>query len=329
MVAIYYCLDEEGRRKATVIFLDPKGMKVALLAGGSSGEREISLSSGAGAKEALLAAGFQVECIDPAVKEDIMRLIEGDFDVAFLCLHGKMGEDGTIQGFLETIGLPYTGSGVYSSAVSMNKAKAKALYASAGLPTPPSVVVKRGAGSDGRAEAGEVGIPCVVKPASEGSALGVFIVEDGRGLDEAVNKALKIDETVLVEKYVKGTEVTVAVIGNESPIALPIIEIVPMNEFYDFESKYAQGGSKHICPAPIGNELTQLVQKYAAEAHRVLECRGMSRTDFIIDEEGNPWILETNTIPGMTGTSLLPDAARAAGIEFPELCAKLIELALE
>ena len=309
--------------------VNPKDIKVALLAGGSSGEREISLSSGAGAHEALLAAGFKVDCFDPASKDDILHIVNGGYDVAFLCLHGKMGEDGTIQGFLETIGLPYTGSGVFSSAVAMNKAKAKVFYKDAGIPTPPSVIVKKGDLPIEKTVACEIGVPCVVKPASEGSALGVFIVEKADDLDKFLEAALEIDDTVLVEKYMDGTEVTVAVLGNEEPFALPIIEIVPMNEFYDFESKYAEGGSKHICPAPLDQELTELVQKCAIEAHKALDCRGMSRTDLIIDKEGNPWILETNTIPGMTGTSLLPDAARAAGIEFPELCAKLIEYALQ
>ncbi|MEG1197003.1 MAG: ATP-grasp domain-containing protein, partial [Raoultibacter sp.] len=174
-----------------------------------------------------------------------------------------------------------------------------------------------------------VGNRCVVKPSTEGSALGVFIVEGEAQVRDAIDKAFAIDTEVLVETFVAGTELTVAVLGNENPVALPIIEIVPINEFYDYESKYAPGGSKHICPAHISDQATKRVQDLAVAAHKTLECSGISRTDIIMDDAGECWVLETNTIPGMTGTSLLPDAGRAAGIEFPELCTRLVQLALE
>ncbi|MEG1197683.1 MAG: ATP-grasp domain-containing protein, partial [Raoultibacter sp.] len=170
---------------------------------------------------------------------------------------------------------------------------------------------------------------CVVKPSTEGSALGVFIVEGEEQAREAINKAFSIDTEVLVETFVSGTELTVAVLGNEDPEPLPIIEIVPVNEFYDYESKYAPGGSQHICPARLDAAVTEKVQAIAVAAHKALECSGVSRTDIIMDDEGECWTLETNTIPGMTGTSLLPDAGRAAGISFPELCTRLVELGLE
>ena len=307
---------------------DPCECRVALLAGGKSGEREISLASGEGAKKALEEAGFNVTMLDPAVKEDLKRLIDGPFDVAFLCLHGKYGEDGTMQGLLEIIGLPYTGSGVFSSALAMDKAKAKVYYEKDGIPTPPSIVLHAGDVFDANAVIGTIGTHCVVKPGTEGSALGVFIVEGVEAIEDAVEKALKIDDEVLIERYIKGKELTVAVVGGEHPEALPIIEIVPKSDFYDFESKYAPGGSQHICPAPLSNEVTARVQDLAVRAHKSLSCRGMSRSDFILEEDGTCWTLETNTIPGMTGTSLLPDAARAGGISFPELCTKLIEIAL-
>lgn len=307
----------------------PSTCKVALLAGGTSGEREISIASGKGAQQALAEAGFDVTWIDPAEKSDLKRLIEEPFDVAFLCLHGKMGEDGTVQGMLELLGIPYTCSGVLSSATAMDKARSKVLYELAGVPTPPSVTLKREEGYDVEDVLRIVGTPCVVKPVTEGSALGVTIVEDPLPLKAVIDETFEIDRLVLVERFVEGTEVTVAVIGNDEPQALPIIKIVPMGEFYDFDSKYAPGGSQHICPAPLDEGLTSTIQDYAVRAHCALGCRGVSRSDFIIDADGTPWILETNTIPGMTATSLLPDAAKAAGISFPELCTKLIEFALE
>ena len=212
--------------------------------------------------------------------------------------------------------------------MAIDKDKAKVIYRNNELPTPFSVTLRRDE-FDVHSDLTEVQYPCVVKPATEGSALGVFIVEDETVIVEAIEKVFKIDEQLLIESYVRGTEVTAAVLGNGDPQALPVIEIVPSHEFYDFESKYAPGGSQHICPARLDDEITQLVQSLAVKAHQVLGCKGVSRTDMIIDSDGQPWILETNTIPGMTETSLLPDAARAVGISFPELWSKLVELAVE
>lgn len=309
--------------------LDPKECKVVLLAGGTSGEREISIASGQGALAALEEAGYPVVSLDPANKQDLKRLIDEDFDVAFLCMHGKGGEDGTLQGFLEVIGLPYTCSGVQGSAIAIDKAKSKVMYTLKGVPTPKAETLEKGEDLDINAIIENIGIPCVVKPATEGSALGVEIVEDEAKFGEALEKVFQIDDLVIVEQFVAGTEITVAVLGNDEPTALPIIQIVPKGEFYDFESKYAPGGSQHICPAPLDEALTAQIQDYAIRAHKAIGCRGVSRSDFIIDANDKPWILETNTIPGMTATSLLPDAARAQGISFPELCTKLIEFALE
>ena len=270
---------------------DTSTCRVALLSGGTSGEREISLASGKGALAALQEAGFPVQCFDPAKKEDLIALIEGNFDVAFLCLHGRKGEDGVIQGFLETIGLPYIGPGVWSSATAINKARSKEFYRHV-----------------------------VVKPATEGSSIGISIVDTREALEEAISEAFEHDSEIVVEKFVQGREFTVAVIGNDRPRALPIIEIIAQKgEFYDFESKYAAGGSRHICPAELSEEDAETIKKEAVAAHKALSCEGVSRTDFILDDEGKPWALETNTIPGMTETSLLPDAAAAAGIPFPQL----------
>ena len=295
--------------------IDPRSCRVALLCGGKSNEREISLASGKGAREALETAGFSVTDIDPANKEDLKRLIEEPFDVAFLCLHGKYGEDGTVQGLLDIVGIPYTCSGVWSSALAMDKVKAKVFYEREGIPTPPSLTVNKGDKVDIQQVISSMGEKVVVKPGTEGSAIGVFIVEGAEAIEDALQKALDIDDEVLIERYIKGREFTVAVLGNYEPKAMPVIEIVPKSDFYDFESKYAVGGSQHICPARIPDDVTKVMQREAENAHKALSCSGTSRTDF--------------TIPGMTATSLLPDAARAAGMTFPELCTKLIELALE
>ena len=307
----------------------PDQMKVALIAGGTSGERSISLASAEGAGAALREAGFAVTQLDPAEKVELKALIDGEFDVAFLCLHGKDGEDGTMQGFLELIGLPYTCSGVFSSALAMDKSKCKPYYERAGIPVPPSYTVCKDEDVNGAALYEEIGSRCVVKPATEGSALGVYLVDSPQATAEAIEKVFEIDEKVLVERYIQGTELTVAVLGNDDPQAFPVIEIVPQSEFYDFDSKYAPGGSQHICPARIKPDVAARVQECAIEAHKALGCAGVSRTDFILDDAGVAWILETNTIPGMTGTSLLPDAARAAGMTFPELVTEMIRLALE
>lgn len=308
--------------------LVPQECRVALLAGGMSGEREISLASGNGARIALEEAGFPVTVLDPANKEDLKKLIDGPFDVAFLCLHGRYGEDGTLQGLLEVIQLPYTGSGVWASALAMNKAKAKLFYASQGIPTPASVTLHDVSDCCENEIIAMLGSHCVVKPVAEGSALGVSLTEGPVALKKAVEQVFLNDDEVLVEQCISGRELTVAVLGNDEPYALPVIEIVSQGEFYDFESKYAIGGSQHLCPAPLSGELTEKVKELAVRAHKALGCEGVSRSDFILDDEGNCWILETNTIPGMTETSLLPDASRVAGMSFAELCKNLIGYAL-
>ena len=211
----------------------------------------------------------------------------------------------------------------------MDKVKSKVFYQAAGISTPPSITLGVNDTVDVEEIVGSLGERCVVKPATEGSALGVFIVEGHDAIQEAIEKARELDNEILVERYIKGKELTVAVIGNDNPRALPIIEIVPVNDFYDYEAKYKPGASQHLCPAPLSEETTRQIQNMAVQAHKALECAGVSLSDFILDDEGDWWILETNTIPGMTGTSLLPDAARAAGISFPELCTMLIEFALE
>lgn len=311
------------------VTLNPQEISVALLSGGKSGEREISLVSGKAVYEALTEAGFSVTQIDPADKKDLVKLIEGSFDVAFLALHGKLGEDGTIQGMLEIIGLPYTGPDVWSSATAIDKAKTKVVYERVGVPTPRSILLSSPDEMTAEDIVREFGTSCVIKAATEGSALGVYLCDCSAEIEQALQDVFKIDDKAIVETLIKGDEYTVGVLGTEDPRALPVIQIIPVNDFYDFESKYAEGGSKHVCPAPLSDELTKKAQDIALKAHQGLECDGVSRTDLLLDEQGNFWALETNTIPGMTPTSLLPDAARSIGMDFTELCIALIEDALE
>lgn len=307
----------------------PSETNVALLAGGTSGEREVSIDSGKGAAAALREAGFNVTTLDPADHDDLIALVNGDFDVAFLCLHGKGGEDGSIQGMLEVLGIPYTGPGIWSSTTAMDKAKAKVFYKNAGIRTPRSITLHHQDEMTPDQITEKLGEDIVIKPADEGSALGVSIIHHADGIEGALDQAFKNTHEVIVEQFIAGTELTVAVIGNEHPHALPVIEIVPEDSFYDYHSKYAQGGAQHICPGRFDDHTTDTLKRIAERVHMILECRGVSRTDMILDDQNIPWVLETNTIPGMTATSLFPDAGRAEGIEFPELCTKLIEFALD
>lgn len=308
--------------------LDPTTCKVVVLCGGTSGERKVSLASGKAVSEALKQVGFQVTVMDPAEKDTLKALVDSDYDVAFLALHGKGGEDGTIQGFLETVGLPYTGSGVYASALAMNKSKTKQTYKAVGLPTLPSLTLHQNERCSIEEIISELGDHCVIKVSEEGSSIGLYIAEGEEEIEQALDKAFGQSDEVLIEKFCKGRELTVGVIGNEVPTALPIIEIVPRNEFYDYDAKYSPGGSTHICPAELNGELTAKIRYCAEQAHKAIGCKGESRTDFLLEENGDFWMLETNTLPGMTETSLLPDAASKIGLSYQDLCAKLIRLAL-
>ncbi|MHB1323858.1 MAG: D-alanine--D-alanine ligase [Coriobacteriia bacterium] len=302
-------------------------LSVALLMGGTSAEREVSLNTGAQVAAALEQRGHRVTRIDTADLGFIDTLRSQIFDVVFICLHGRFGEDGTMQGLLEVLGLPYVGSGVLASALAMDKVASKHIFEACGLLTPPSVALcERPA--DLRPIVVELGEKLVVKPANEGSSVGMSIVHEPSELGEALDLAFGYDAIVLVERFVAGVEVTVGVIGNEDLLALPTLEIVPVHEFYDYESKYVPGMSSHIIPARVSEELRAECQRVALAAHRALGCRGMSRADTIVTGGGEVHLLEVNTIPGMTATSLLPDSARAAGIEFPDLCDRLVRLAL-
>lgn len=304
-------------------------MKVAVLYGGVSGEREVSLTSGKGMIEALKERGHDVVAIDfhPERADELLTL---QADVVVSALHGKYGEDGRVQSLLEMAGLPYTGSGVLASALAMDKARAKIIFAAAGIRIARDVLIETGDDIDAKIVEWGDEFPCVVKPAQEGSSNGLTIAMDETMLREGIDKAFACDTAVLVEQYIKGRELTVPVLGNHgAEAALPVIEIIPKNEFYDYESKYSEGGSIHVCPAELSAAFTEEVQAAAVQAHRALGCSGYSRSDFLVSEDGLAYILETNTLPGMTPLSLFPDSARAVGISYGELLERFIALALE
>lgn len=308
--------------------------KVAVLYGGMSEEREVSLRTGAAVCKALQAKGYEVKPID-VDRQVAKRLSEELVDLAFIALHGRYGEDGTIQGLLEIMGIPYTGSGVLASAVAMNKITTKRLLAEAGLPTPKFQVLKdfevrkQGLAAVAADLKAGVSLPLVVKAATQGSTIGVYFIYRWEEMVPALEKAFGFDREVLVEEFIEGMEVTASVLGNEEPQALPLIEITSVTGKYDYEAKYTAGMSEHIIPPRLPEEKQREIQSLAVEAYKTIGCRGLSRVDFMISQAGKPYILEVNTSPGMTETSLYPDAARAAGIEFPELVDRLVRLALE
>jgi len=307
-----------------------KKLTVALLSGGISSEREVSLHGGDQIYEAFDKEKYNVIRYDP--KFDLSRLVSdaSTIDVAFVNLHGPFGEDGTVQGLLDLLGIPYQGSGVLGSSLAMNKIASKQLCEKSGLPLPPSMVIKRGDAVDTEACEQKFGIPLVVKPVAAGSSVGVTIVRSKDSIEEALEAAFAHGDTVLVETYIKGIEITGGVFGNDELTALPIIEIIPDEScgFFDYTAKYTPGVTREICPARIDDDLTTKAQSYAKIAHRALFCKGYSRTDMILRDR-EIFVLETNTIPGMTATSLLPQAAETAGISFSQLLDKLIELGME
>ncbi|MCL2339333.1 MAG: D-alanine--D-alanine ligase [Actinomycetia bacterium] len=308
----------------------PELRRIALLAGGAYGEREVSLASGQSATEALRQAGHTVLVLDPQEADFIEKLRDWQPDVVFIALHGRGGEDGSIQGLLELLELPYTGSGVLASALAMDKERSKIFYQMVGLETPDSVAIEQNMAGLAAAQAfvDRHGWPVVVKPANGGSSLGISIVRRAADLPAALDHGFAVSPRLLVERFIAGTEVTIPVLGNQQLQALPVIEIIPHREFYDYEAKYAAGGSDHIIPARLSPALLEHCQQQAMLAHRVLGCAGVSRSDFIVDAMGTAWIMETNTIPGMTRTSLLPDAARKGGMTDIELYNQIVELGL-
>ena len=305
-------------------------LKVALLSGGISSEREVSIKSGNQVYKALDKAKYDVTRYDPATDLGELLADASGIDVAFIVLHGPYGEDGTVQGLLDLLHIPYQGSGVLGSALAIDKWSSKRLYKEAGLPVPPFEVFVRGRAYDPEAVAGEPGFPLVVKPRYGGSSIGTSIVQTVQQLPAALNRAFEYGPHVILEAYLQGTEITGGVLGNDDLQLLPIVEVIPESgyTFFDYEAKYREGATREICPAPISQTISERAQSYAAAAHQALCCRGYSRTDMIIHDE-TVYVLETNTIPGMTPVSLFPLAAKTAGISFSQLLDRLIELALE
>ncbi len=312
-----------------------KKTKVAVLMGGNSVEREVSLITGAEISRALLAKNFLTSKID-LDKDVVSNLQKSQCDLVFIALHGVPGEDGTIQGMLDILGLPYVGSGVLASAVGMDKIRSKMFFSALGIPAPFHVSVNENELNGGPAIqliqrlVGSLGLPMVIKPTTTGSAIGVKIVEKEVEIEPALKEAMKHGREVIAEEFVAGKEITIGLLGNESPRVLPAIEIVSKREFYDYKAKYTSGLSKHIVPPRIPEKTLADAERFAKAAHVGLGCRGFSRVDFIVDKEDDvPYVLEINTIPGMTPLSLFPDAARSAGIEFEDLIETLVKLALE
>ena len=293
--------------------------KVAVLFGGTSAEREVSLKSGSRVLAALQSQGVDAHAFDPAERK--LDELAG-FDRAFIALHGRHGEDGTIQGALELMHIPYTGSGVMASAVGMDKWRTKLLWRSVGLPIPEFVMLD--ATSDFAAVEAQLGLPLFVKPACEGSSIGVTKVRKAGELHAAYLEAAKHDPLVIAEKGVLGGEYTASILGDE---ALPIIKIEPATDFYDYEAKYFRDDTAYRCPCGLPEARELEIRAQALEAFRALGCRGWGRVDFLMDEEGNHYFLEVNTAPGMTDHSLVPMAARVAGMEYPVLVRRVLELA--
>lgn len=305
--------------------------KIVVVMGGPSTEAEVSRRSGTAILEALKAKGYNAEGLElnPATFANDIKASGAEF--VFNALHGKFGEDGIIQGTLEMMGIPYTGSGVMAAAVTMDKVATKRFFMAEGIPTPKAHTYFRYEFKK-RDLTGEIlqefSVPVVVKASSQGSSIGVVIVEKAEELEAALSEVFKYDREVLVEEFIKGRELTVAVWGNEEKQeALPIIEITTVTGRYDYVTKYKVGASTHIIPAPIPEEVTKKVKEIAIRAFAVCGCSGMARVDFMLGEDNQPYAIEVNTIPGMTETSLVPDAGRAAGIEFPELCARILAMA--
>jgi len=304
-----------------------KKLTIALISGGTSTERMVSIAGGDHVYNALNNELYRVVRYDPKIDLGLLVADAKKIDVAFVVMHGLFGEDGSIQGLLDLLDIPYQCTGVLGSALAMNKLASKRVYEQKGLPVPPYTVLNQDDKVDLIALEERFGLPLVVKPVTGGSSIGMKIVRSKNAVKEAVEYAFKYDKTVLIEKYIKGVEITAGVLGNNSMTALPIIEIIPGDsyDFFNYEAKYKKGATREICPARTSDFLTQKAQNYGKEAHRALFCKGYSRTDMII--EGNDiYLLETNTIPGMTPTSLFPLAAKTAGLPFDKLLDKLIEL---
>lgn len=301
--------------------------RIGVLMGGQSSEREVSLRTGQAVHRALLRRGYDAVAID--VDESLVRRLRAKrVALAFLALHGPGGEDGTMQGLLESIGLPYTGSGVRASAIGMHKVATKAVLAYADIPVAEGTVIRREQGRSAGLPAG-LRLPLVVKPASEGSTIGVSIVRRRADWRPALRRAHGYDEEALVEAYIPGREIGVSVLSDGATVeALPAVEIVAPGGFYDYAAKYTKGRTSYLCPAPLAPKLARLLKDLAVRTYRAVGCNGAARVDFRVTPGGKPYVLEINTIPGMTETSLLPMAAARAGLDYETLTERILASAL-
>ncbi|TMC69672.1 MAG: D-alanine--D-alanine ligase [Chloroflexi bacterium] len=306
-------------------------LKLAVLRGGRSAEREVSLRSGAQVEAALRGLGHDVVAVDlDANTWDVLR--DGGFACVFNALHGRLGEDGAVQGMLELLAIPYTGSGILASALCMDKSRANSVMAGAGLHIPDfeELEVKEGVAAEVIERlVGRFGLPLVVKPVREGSTIGLTIAQDPDAAASGLVLAARYDRRVLVQRFQAGTEITVGVLATPDVQVLPTLEIVSDNPVYDYDAKYTAGKSHHIIPARIEERAQATAADAAGRAFVLLGCAGMARVDIIVDAKATPWILEVNTVPGLTELSLLPDAARAAGIQFDQLCKRLVDHAIQ
>jgi D-alanine-D-alanine ligase len=290
---------------------------IAVLFGGTSEERPVSIKSAQSIIDNLDREKHKVLTYDFPNDLDKFLADYKKIDVAFPVFHGKFGEDGVVQGFLETLGVKYTFSDVYAQAVGMNKKTTKLLLEQAGIKIIPEYTKDN------------IEFPVVIKPNDNGSSFGIYIINNQAEFDKYYPEVLKISNDIIIEKYIQGREFTSSILGNDQPEALPIIEIIPKNKFFDYESKYSDGGAQEICPAEINDELAEKMKQIGLKAHQTLRCRGLSRTDFILGEDSEIYTLEINTIPGQTTASLVPKAAKAAGYTYPQFLDKLIEFAEE
>lgn len=296
--------------------------RVGVLYGGRSAEREVSLMSGQGVCDALRSVGVDAHLFDTG-QQDLTELAQAGFDRVFIALHGRYGEDGTVQGALELLALPYTGSGPLASSLAMDKIMTKKIWLQEGLPTPPYHVLRQD--SDTAAVIDALGLPLIVKPPHEGSTLGLTRVEKADQLPGAYALAAKFDATVMAEMFIDGRELTVPVLGKGAHArALPVIEIQAPGGNYDYEHKYLSDATQYVCPAQLDAWLTEQIQQLAVQAYVALGCEGWGRADFMLDKGGRPWLLEMNTSPGMTSHSLVPMSAKAAGMDYAQLCLTIL-----
>lgn len=305
--------------------------KIVVLMGGPSSEAEISRLTGTAILNALQEKGYNAVGMEFVPKTLVEDIKESGCDIVFNAVHGKYGEDGRIAAVLEMIDMPYTSCSVLSSAITMDKVASKHLFRSTGISTPNCLIYRKTDADRNLVEeiADKFSMPVVVKAASQGSSIGVEIVEKKEDLQKAIDACFEYDDAILVEEFIKGRELSIPVYGNKEKKALPIIEITTNSGRYDYKSKYTKGESFHIIPAPLGEELTAKIQKLCIDACIVADCRGVVRVDVMLSEENIPYVLEINSVPGMTQTSLVPDAANHVGISFGELCEMILQMAIE